>query len=246
MEDLELTQSIVGVSSNEIARDLAMAGLGQAAANPQAVEAVKQRVNTRIKYKDRNLTRAKAYLLDQAKNLPVTTKSGIARGEVKVQDFNFYLRKSINKAGKTSLVKATDDLTVGIKNFDKTKLPVNCVVKRIELTYVASATSGSPTEKNVNYAPITASTIDEIFNAEFRIIVGGKVVWNGAASDFQNGTPGVSDSPAVGVNLDTLQLVKNDESIDFEIELPDGATISDSNTHFVEVKLKAVGIAEEV
>ena len=244
MNEDQVINSLTGLSDNEIRDALQVSGLG--AVTPAAVAAVKAKVNQKIKNKDRNLTRAKAALLDNLNKLPVGTRDQVLKGQAEIQDMNFYLRKNISKGGKISLVKSTDDLKVGTKNFDKTKLPVSMVVKRLELQYVNAPTSSALLDSAVSYAPITTSSPNPVLNSEFRMYVGGKLKWQGASSIFQEGIPGVSDSPKNGVNLDTLIFIKDDESVDFEFEFPDSVSISDSNDHFLEVKFRGVGIATEV
>lgn len=153
------------------------------------------------------------------KEVPPSVKASLLKGELRLADYSIYSIKGVNS--KTiKLFETQDDKEVGLRNISNAKLPKNFVFL-VSGIYVLAGLSGDINDKEKTKATDFKSIANfpAIANAEFslkankkQIVPDGNVMRKFITDNNHNTNLGY-------FKLDNPRLIKDDELIEFVIEL---------------------------
>jgi hypothetical protein len=153
------------------------------------------------------------------RQLPAHIKSELVKGNVRLADYTIYSIKQINSR-TIKMFEPQDDKEVGVRNISNAKLPKNMafVVSGI---YLLTGTNPDPSTpegaKGINF--LSVSSIPAICNGEFSLKSNRKqlIPENQAIRRFA--TDNDTTVPLGYYKLDNPRLIKDEELIEFTIEL---------------------------
>lgn len=153
------------------------------------------------------------------KEVPDTVKAALLKGDLRLTDYTLYSIKSVNS--KTiKLFETQDDKEVGLRNISNAKLPKNFVFL-VSGIYLLAGVSADVNDKEKTKATDfkSVSTFPAIANAEFslkankkQIIPEGNIIRKFITDNDHSRQLGY-------FKLDNPRLIKDDELIEFVIEL---------------------------
>ena|ERR1700757_1057929 len=153
------------------------------------------------------------------KELPADVKKGLLRGDLRLADYTIYSIKAVNS--KTiKMFETQDDKEVGLRNIDKAKLPKNFVFV-VSGIYLLAGVSADATDKEKNKAVDFKSvvTYPAIANAEWSLKANKKQIVPEGNMVRKFITDNDHNRPLGYFKLDNPRLIKDDELIEFVVEL---------------------------
>ncbi len=235
-----LSAAVVNSDINESAKDV----LKRNATGEEMLIAKRYAANVQKKtYSDKYLTRSQLFMGVNQNELKNETREKWNNGEIVLDDAYFYVRKAIVGGSNVINVFTTSmDMEAGVTNIDKQKLEdyVNLALSRMEVNYDQSTSITSV--KKAEFAPLSASNKDTAFlNGEIEVVVGTQKICSIPIIQFQEGIENLN-CPQNGVNFKQPKLIKEKETIQINIVIPQGETMATNEAgtlyHFVEIVLR--------
>jgi len=229
---------LTGLGSEDI-ENLEIEGLGVVRNLPaQQKKGIVKAINTQVRKAivQKGVTKEQNLLVAKQGSLSNETQKKWAKGELMFRDAAHYVRKVVTTgSGILEVFDDTLNKVVGITDFVDQQLPsgVNMMVRRIELNY---DTASGITEKTADFAPITNTEDNGLYNGEVEVRVGEKSVFRHPVNQFLQPDRKVVGSPANGVNLDSPFLIKEDQKVQILIHFAAAMTVG--NAAYAEFVLK--------
>ena len=153
------------------------------------------------------------------KELPSDVKKGLLKGDLRLADYTIYSIKPVNS--KTiKMFETQDDKEVGLRNIDKAKLSKNFVFV-VSGIYLLAGISADVNDKDKTKATDFKSVVSypAIANAEFSLRANKKQIIPEGNIVRKFITDNDHTRPIGYFKLDNPRLIKDDELIEFVIEL---------------------------
>lgn len=213
---MDENQILLGIENDDMMDDEILEGLGRNArvGMSAGIKRVARGFAARKTQQASLQTPGQRFLNSKVANLDPATQKAVKSGNLRFGEGVYYVRKVITGlSGIQEVFQSTDtwDMTVGVTNLDKGKLPdyVNLALRRVEINYV---TATGATAKTAQYAPmVNASTDDALINGEIEMKVNNRTIFKLPARQFLN--PIKNGSPANGYDLKSMVDVKAGEDI---------------------------------
>ncbi len=183
---------------------------------------------------EKNLTKGQSLIIKQAENLELETRKNWNAGRVSFTDAEKYIRRDISlSAGMVDMFEDSVSKEVGVTNVSKGRLEdgENLMLERIEVNYDRGT---GITTKTADFAPVTNTDDNALYNGELEVMSGGKSIVRIPVSSFC--VPKTQGSPANGFNLKAPKLIKEKEEIQVRIHFA-GTMNTGSDKDIIEVKL---------
>ncbi len=164
------------------------------------------------------------------KELPKDVKNGLLKGDLRLADYTIYSVKAINGSKTIKLFETQDAKETGIRNIDKAKLDKNFVFI-VSGIYLFAGVSADINDKDKLKATDFKSVINfpAIANGEFSLKANKKQIIPEGNMVRKFITDNDHTCPLGYFKLDNPRLIKDDELIEFVVEL--GTTLGlDPNT----------------
>jgi len=164
------------------------------------------------------------------KELPVDVRNGLLKGDLRLADYTIYSIKPVNGSKTIKLFETQDAKETGIRNIDKAKLDKNFVFV-VSGIYFLAGVSGDINDKDKTKATDfkSVSAFAAIANGEFSLKSNKKQIIPEGNMIRKFITDNDHTRPIGYFKLDNPRLIKDDELIEFVVEL--GTTMGlDPNT----------------
>jgi hypothetical protein len=164
------------------------------------------------------------------KELPAEVKSGLLKGNLRLTDYTIYSMKPINNSKTIKLFETQDVKETGLRNIDKAKLDKNFVFL-VSGIYFFAGVSADITDNDKLKATNFQSVVNfpAIANGEFSLKANKKQIIPEGNMVRKFITDNDHTRPLGYFKLDNPRLIKDDELIEFVVEL--GTTLGlDPNT----------------
>lgn len=164
------------------------------------------------------------------KELPQSVKNGLLKGDLRLADYTIYSIKPINGSKTIKLFETQDTKETGLRNIDKAKLDKNFVFL-VSGIYLFAGVSADITDKDKLKSTDFKSVINypAIANGEFSLKANKKQIIPEGNMVRKFITDNDHTRPLGYFKLDNPRLIKDDELIEFVVEL--GTTLGlDPNT----------------
>lgn len=164
------------------------------------------------------------------KELPADVRSGLLKGDLRLADYTIYSIKPVSGSKTIKLFETQDAKETGIRNIDKAKLDKNFVFV-VSGIYFLAGVSADITDKDKLKATDfkSVSNYPAIANGEFSLKANKKQIIPEGNMIRKFITDNDHTRPIGYFKLDNPRLIKDDELIEFVIEL--GTTFGlDANT----------------
>lgn len=209
-------------------------GIGELERATQGMSSVKKAMFIRkIAGQVQGSRRSRAEMEKFFKQLPNHVKGELLKGGVRLADYTIYSTKKITS--KTiKMFEPQDDKEVGVRNISNAKLPKNMVflVSGIYLLTGKSADLKNPeANKAIDFKSIT--TIPSICNGEFSLKANRKQIIPENQSIRRFATDNDSTVPLGYYKLDNPRLIRDEELIEFTVELGTLLNIPDEQHIYV-------------
>lgn len=173
------------------------------------------------------------------KQLPKHVKGELLKGGVRLADYTIYSTKKITS--KTiKMFEPQDDKEVGIRNISNAKLPKNMVFLVsgiILLTGVDPNPNNADGVKAINFKSV--SSVAALCNGEFSLKANRKQIVPENQSIRRFATDNDTTVPLGYYKLDNPRLIKDEELIEFTVEL--GTQLNIPNDQYIYVGLDGTG-----
>jgi hypothetical protein len=214
----EITQSefqLLGAVSDE---ELLMALEG---ATPQAKKTFSKAIRTFAKNRNQAPSRGSRGELEKRLHmLPKEIQEGLARQTLQAVDAAYYVVKDISGSKVQKMLKDDDNKVVGMSNISSAKLEKGNMFLLNGLTLLAGTAGDGETAMDVNFTVIP----DYLRNGEFEFIANGATLIQNASNELFNTTGQVI--PVGHYNLDNPKLIKDQQTIEFNLEWGSNAPAS--------------------
>ena len=214
----EITQSefqLLGAVSDE---ELLMALEG---ATPQAKKTFSKAIRTFAKNRNQAPSRgSRGELEKRIHMLPKEIQEGLARQTLQAVDAAYYVVKDISGSKVQKMLKDDDNKVVGMSNISSAKLEKGNMFLLNGLTLLAGTAGDGETAMDVNFTVIP----DYLRNGEFEFIANGATLIQNASNELFNTTGQVI--PVGHYNLDNPKLIKDQQTIEFNLEWGSNAPAS--------------------
>jgi hypothetical protein len=214
----EITQSefqLLGAVSDE---ELLMALEG---ATPQAKKTFSKAIRTFAKNRNQAPSRGSRGELEKRLHmLPKEIQEGLARQTLQAVDAAYYVVKDISGSKVQKMLKDDDNKVVGMSNISSAKLEKGNMFLLNGLTLLAGTAGDGETAMDVNFTVIP----DYLRNGEFEFIANGATLIQNASNELFNTTGQVI--PVGHYNLDNPKLIKDQQTIEFNMEWGSNAPAS--------------------
>lgn len=183
--------------------------------------------------------RSRAEMEKFFKQLPTHVKGELLKGGVRLADYTIYSTKKITS--KTiKMFEPQDDKEVGIRNISNAKLPKNMVFLVsgiILLTGVNPAPNNAEGVKAIDFKSV--QSVAAICNGEFSLKANRKQIVPENQSIRRFATDNDTTVPIGYYKLDNPRLIRDEELIEFTVEL--GTMLNIPNDQYIYVGLDGTG-----
>lgn len=168
------------------------------------------------------------------KQLPPHIKEGLKKGEIRLSDYTIYSIKLINS--KTiKMFEPQDGKEVGVRNISDAKLPKNTVFL-VSGIYLLTGVNPAPTNLTEGHKAIkfdSVSRIPAICNGEFSLKANRKQIIPENQAVRRFATDNDTTVPLGYYKLDNPRLIRDEEIIEFTVELGTMLNIPDNQWLYV-------------
>jgi hypothetical protein len=190
-------------------------------ASPQAKKTFSKAIRTFAKNRNQAPSRGSRGELEKRLHmLPKEIQEGLARQTLQAVDAAYYVVKDISGSKVQKMLKDDDNKVVGMSNISSAKLEKGNMFLLNGLTLLAGTAGDGETAMDVNFTVIP----DYLRNGEFEFIANGATLIQNASNELFNTTGQVI--PVGHYNLDNPKLIKDQQTIEFNLEWGSNAPAS--------------------
>lgn len=191
--------------------------------------------------------------------LPEDIYNALKEGKKEFAYAEFYFRKRLSaiSAGIIDIIKSTDVLTAGERNFDKGILPIDVYMSlvsvQVNYAFDSNSTTGpQPSAQNYSNSEYFNTIHKQFRNSDFRLKAGNRPILECLTKTFLADSLGgyaANANEENGLMLPTPKLLGPKAKLEAQIEFPSNsvtATSDSTNNHSVEIIMRGVKLVDRV